>query len=499
MPSTAIATTSGPVAGREKAGVRAFKGIVYARADRFRPAAAPARWHEPQDCFEFGAVAPQLAGANLLGDEDCLSLNVWTPARIDRPLPVLFWIHGGAFITGAGSDYDGASLAARGPAVVVTVNYRLGPLGFLQLDKLGGRFAETTNLAMTDVVAALDWVRANIAAFGGDREQITLFGQSAGASMVTTLMTLPVAKGKFSRAIAFSGPGGGIVTAAHAIEVASHFLSELGLRQSQADQLFDLPVRQLLEAAQAASGKIARKISSGTLFGPALDGRLITEIPIDRVRAGTIRGCELWLGSCRDEMTMFMRSSPPAAMIASTEARIRRDFGDAGWDKLLRIYTATARADEDPVQALLTDAMWQRPMADLAAAQTEAGGRAWVSRFDHQPALAPFTTLGPSHGADNACLWADIPDFIERPVLGRRGGPMTPADIEVTATLQAAVLRFACEGQPYRSTVWKTYDAVKRCTAVFDSPFRVVDHPDRERHQAWVEIRIPQQRVAASA
>ena len=484
MRSSEVITTSGTVIGDDRDGVVCFRGIPFARAERFRRAAAPVPWRDPLPCLAFGPVAPQANGAALRADENCLNLNVWAPMRADAPLPVLFWIHGGAFITGAGSDYDGGFLAAHGPAVIVTINYRLGPLGFLQLDQLGGEFEQANNLAITDVLAALDWVRDNIAGFGGNPDQITLFGQSAGAAMVTTLMTLPQARGKFRRSVAFSVPGRRIATAAQAKEVTEGFLAALDLRRDQAGRMLTLPVDQLLAAAETTSRKIATRLPTGTLFGPVRDGEVIAEDPTDAVRRGATRDQALWLGSCRDEMEMFLRSTPPAAMITTTEAQIRRDCGDAGWDRLLACCRATASADEDPRQALLSDAMWHRPLAELAGNQAGAGGRVWLSRFDHRPNLAPFTTLGPTHGADNACLWAHIPAFVERPVLGRRGGPMTLADIEVTARLQASLLGFAAGHGPG----WEAFDSTTRCTAIFQSPFEVVRHPHPERHELWLTM-----------
>ena len=209
MLTNAVATTSGPVIGAAQGGVRAFKGVPFATARRFAGATPPPAWTEPRRCTDYGAYAPQPGHLDHADEASCLSLNIWTPAAVDRPLPVLVFIHGGAFVTGGGADYDGAFLAPHGPAVIVTINYRLGPLGFLQLHRHG--LDEANNLAISDALAALDWVRANIANFGGDPAAITLSGQSAGASMVIALATLPQARGKFIRALALSAPGRSII------------------------------------------------------------------------------------------------------------------------------------------------------------------------------------------------------------------------------------------------------------------------------------------------
>ena len=470
-------------------GVRAFKGIPFARADRFRRATPVPPWDAPLRATEFGPVAPQRGHVSVAGEAACLTLNIWTPAEASHSLlPVLFFIHGGAFVTGAGSDYDGNHLAKTGPAVIVTINYRLGALGFLQLHRLGGALRDANNLAITDVLAALDWVRANIAAFGGDPDAITLCGQSAGASLVVTLMTLPAARAKFARSIAFSMPGRGIMPATQGDDIADRLLAALELQPRDADRIITAPLEQIFAATDRVGREVAEQTAHGTLFGPVLDGAIIPRDPRDAVCDGVVRGQNLWLGCCRDEMAMFLRSDPPAAMIRVTEANVRASFGDAGWERLLTCYRYTARGHEDPREALLSDAMWHRPMAELARLQSDAGGQVWLSRFDHRPQLEPFLSQGPTHGADNACLWAHLPDFVERPVLGRAGGAMTADDIEVATRLQTGVLRFATEGRPADETIWPRFEPGSSRLAIFDNPFRVVTAADTPRQRMWLAL-----------
>ena len=372
---------------------------------------------------------------------------------------MLFFVHGGAFVTGGGADYDGGFLAAHGPAVIVTINYRLGPLGFLQLHRHG--LDQANNLAISDALAGLDWVHANIANFGGDPDAVTLSGQSAGASMVIALATLKQARGKFIRALALSAPGRNIMSADHADDVARRVLAELGLARDSG-AIASVPLPQLFAAVEKVGRRLADETSSGTVFGPVLDGAVIPREPRDVFADGSLREIPLWLGSCRDEMVMFLKSTPPAAMIRTTERNVRAAFGDAGWERLLDCYRATARPDEDPYEALLSDAFWHRPMADLALHHAAAGGAVWLSRFDHRPALEPFLSQGPTHGADNACLWAHLPNFIDRPILKRKGGPMTPADIDVAARFQSTLLRFVTTGRPDVAEVWPRFETGER-------------------------------------
>ncbi|UPK37379.1 carboxylesterase family protein [Bradyrhizobium sp. 186] len=485
MLTNAVPTTSGPIVGAEQAGVRAFKGVPFAIAPRFAKATPPPGWTEPRQCTDYGAYAPQPGHLDHADEASCLSLNIWTPAAADRPLPVLFFVHGGAFVTGGGADYDGGFLAAHGPAVIVTINYRLGPLGFLQLHRHG--LDEANNLAISDTLAALDWVRANIAKFGGDPDAITLSGQSAGASMVIALATLPQARGKFIRALALSAPGREIMSADHADDVARRVLDELELARDPG-MIAAVPLPQLFAAMERVGRRLADETASGTVFGPVLDGTVIPCEPRDVFAEGTLRDILLWLGSCRDEMAMFLKSTPPAAMIRVTERNVRAAFGDAGWERLLAYYRATARTDEDPYEALLSDAFWHRPMADLARHHVAAGGAVWLSRFDHRPALEPFLSQGPTHGADNACLWAHLPDFIDRPILRRKGGPMTPADIDVAARLQAGVLRFVTTGIPDLADAWPRFEPGKEPLAILSQPFHIVPLNEGARFRVWAEL-----------
>ena len=487
MLTKAVSTTNGPVVGVEQNGVRAFKGVPFAASRRFAKAVPPRSWTEPRRCTEYDAYAPQPGHLDHADEDRCLSLNIWTPSVVDRPLPVLFWIHGGAFVTGGGADYDGTFLAAQGPAIIVTINYRLGPLGFLQLHRHGGELNEANNLAALDALAALDWVGANIANFGGSPDAVTLFGQSAGASMVIALATQPLAKGKFRGAIAFSAPGRGVMSGDHADEVAHRLIAELQLKSRPA-AIAAVPLTQLFAAVQSVGRQLADETESGSLFGPVLDGAVISRDPAEAIAAGALRNIPLWLGSCRDEMTMFLKSTPPAAMIRTTERQIRSSCGDAGWEQLLACYRATIRAGEDPLEALLSDAFWHRPAADLARRQAAVGGAVWLSRFDHQPALEPFLSQGPTHGADNACLWARLPNFVDRPILRRLGGPMTLSDIEVAARLQASVLRFIIDGAPDKAEFWPEFEPRAGHIAVFDRPFRLGRVDDGERFRLWSDL-----------
>ncbi|WP_138759627.1 carboxylesterase family protein [Modestobacter altitudinis] len=473
-----VPTGSGPVVGRVAGTVRSWRGIAYATAERFGPAGPAPSWAGTRDATAPGPVGVQWTPAgSLTGTEDCLTLDVYAPDDVPGPLPVLFWVHGGAFQTGAAADYDGSVLAAAGPAVVVAVSYRLGPFGFLQL---GTAEAPDPSPALTDLLAALDWVGREIAAFGGDPDRITLVGQSAGASLVCAL--LATSAGQRARAAVAFSVGGPVLEPAEAVDVAARTLHQLGVPRTDLAALRTLPAEAVMAAAATVARESRRQRLGGVVWGPVLDGTVLAVQPAVAVATGALRDTALWFGSCRDEMTMFLQHGSGDA-VAVARARV----GGARFDRLHAVYAATARPGEDPVQALLTDEMWVQPVWELAQAQVSAGGRAWVSRWDHSPGLPPYDRLGPTHGADNACLWAHPPRFVERPLLARPAADMTDADQAVTAVLHDAVLGMVRAGTPATGELvdWVPYEPAARCTAVFDATSRVESDPAGQRRRAW--------------
>ena len=286
-PATAT-TTAGKIRGTVDAGVYAFKGVPYgastAGPGRFQPPAKPKPWTGVRDATALGPRSPQLPSLfhgfvppeiepqdrdEMMG-EDCLVLNVWTPTLDrDRKLPVMVWLHGGGYTSGSGGFimYDGTHLARKHDVVVVTVNHRLAALGYLYLAGLGAqRYASSSNMGNLDIVAALEWVRDNIAAFGADPGNVTLFGQSGGAGKVSSLMAMPAAHGLFRRAIVQSGAAVKGISREAATKDAERFLERLNLKPRQVDQLQEVTVEQILKASNEGSGPPLN-------FGPVVDGQ----------------------------------------------------------------------------------------------------------------------------------------------------------------------------------------------------------------------------------
>lgn len=300
-----VQTSSGPVAGYIDGGVFTFKGIPYAKAERFMPATDPDPWTEVRPCRAFGPTCPQDKRAGWYDDnqafamhwddgfpdEDCLRVNIWTGGlKNGVKRPVMVWLHGGGFRAGSGQElisYDGTNLARDHGVVVVTLNHRLNVLGFLDLSAYGAKYAQSGNVGMTDIVKALQWVRDNIAAFGGDPGNVTIFGQSGGGGKVSTLMAMPSAKGLFTKAIVESGSITELLDPRFSRRIGAKTVEALGIRPARIDELAEVPYEKLLAAYNGAlaavreesrqDGTLPENFLSAILFGqtPVVDGEVI--------------------------------------------------------------------------------------------------------------------------------------------------------------------------------------------------------------------------------
>ena len=285
-----IATVkTGQLRGSTDGNIHVFKGIPYGAptggVNRFKPPQPPKSWNGVRDALKFGDRCPQMAvsGGNeprtgaVSTSEDCLVLNVWTPGLRDgKKRPVMVWLHGGGYVSGSGASpvYDGARLAQRGDTVIVTLNHRLNAFGFLYLSHgAGPEYADSGNVGQLDLIAALQWVRDNIAEFGGDPQLVTIFGESGGGSKVGTLMAMPLAKGLFHRGILQSGFGLTAVTAEEATKTTDGVLAALNLNRSQVRQLTTVPMEKLQEAVRKVTGGMPMGV------GPVLDGRSVPRHP----------------------------------------------------------------------------------------------------------------------------------------------------------------------------------------------------------------------------
>ena len=306
---SSVRTSNGPVAGYIDDGVYIYKGVPYAKAERFMPATSPDAWSEVRPCRAYGPTCPQDKRAGWYDDnqafamhwddgypdEDCLRINIWTSGiNDDGRRPVMVWLHGGGFRAGSGQElvsYDGSNLAREHGVVVVSLNHRLNVLGFLDLSAYGEKYAQSGNVGMTDIVKALEWVRDNIAGFGGDASNVTVFGQSGGGGKVCTLMAMPSAKGLFSKAIVQSGSITELMHPKYSRRVGAATVEALGIKASDINELSNLPYGKLLEAYNKAlaivreearqDGFVSENFLNSILFGqlPVVDGEVIPNQP----------------------------------------------------------------------------------------------------------------------------------------------------------------------------------------------------------------------------
>ena len=483
-----VETRHGRVEGlRRDEGILEFRGIPYAAPPvgerRFRPPAAPEPWDGVRPATEWAAVAAQNAsmverifgGRPTRWSEDSLVLNVWTPAVDDASRPVMVWIHGGAFTTGSGAVpwYHGDTFARDG-VVLVTINYRLGPFGFLHLAGLGGEgFAGAGNAGLLDQVAALRWVRDNVAAFGGDPANVTVFGESAGAMSIGALLGVPAARGLFTRAIMQSGATANVHCRDDADANAAELLSIAGIG---VDDVRDVPGERLLEAA----GELERRrIGKALAFQPVVDGAVLPRPPIDAVRDGEAADITLVVGTTADEWRLFSFIDP--RMQGMDDVRLQAHaaalFGDH--DRAVRgieIYRRERPSAfaADVFGAIVTDCIFRIPAIRLAEAQTAAGGTAHAYLFSWAS-----TAFG---GMLGSCHALDVPfafDHLASPGVDVFTGGSAPQSL--ADAMHGAWVRFATTGAPG----WPAYDVDRRPTMRLDATSSVVDDPHGAERAAW--------------
>jgi para-nitrobenzyl esterase len=494
---------SGTIEGVEENGVQIFRGIPFARppvdALRF---AAPQReeaWSGTRKCHEFGPSAPQSPMALPLPgmevgpiDEDCLYLNVYTPAADDERRPVMVWIHGGGFVIGSGSQpiYHGAPLAKRGDVVVVTTNYRLGPLGFLHLPDLCPEIEGAVgNAGIRDQIAALEWVKENIAAFGGDPENVTIFGESAGGMSVGTLLAAPAARGLFQRAIPQSGAAHNVHTRETATEVARHFLEELGISPADAAKLREIPADKLLDTHRQTVLKLGTSV--GLLaFQPLVDGDSLPEPPLAAVQAGHAAGVDLLVGTTRDEWKLFGFLDPSIAKLdeAGLAGRLAPQVGgeDAA-ARVLEAYRAPreggAATPQDLFFAIETDRVFRIPAIRLAEAQQHHHDGVYMYLFTWESPMMGGA-LGSCHAIELPFVFGQIGADGSELFVG--GGPEAE---RLAAQTMDAWLAFARSGDPRHDGLpggrWPAYEPSRRSTMRLGRETICEDAPADGERAVW--------------
>jgi para-nitrobenzyl esterase len=495
-PGSVVDTTSGKIRGTSEGRIQAFKGVPYGAptggSARFMPPAKPKPWTGVKDTVTLGLRCPQ-GPSGLVPEwgkmdreepsgEDCLCLNVWTAGLKDGgKRPVMVWLHGGGFSSGSDgfTCYDGTNLALNHDVVVVGINHRLNVFGFLYLADIGGeQFAHSTNIGMLDIVAALEWVRDNIANFGGDPANVTIFGQSGGGGKVSTLLAMPAATGLFHRAIAQSGVNLKGVSRADATKTAELILAKLNLKPAQAADLRKLPADQLVSAiGGGAAGNPALRLA------PVVDGHTLPADPFDPVAPKVSANVPLMIGSTETEITFRANTKYDPLDDAALHARVKQDLhlDDTATDRLISVYKkGRPKSDNLDLYLILASDNWLRVNVNLEAERKAALGAAPVYTYY-------FTWRSPVRGGQIRSMHTmDIPFVFDNVEIAKvEVGSGSPQQV-LASRMSAAWAAFARSGNPNTKNLpsWPAYDAKKRATMIFDNQCNVANDPHGEERAA---------------
>jgi para-nitrobenzyl esterase len=488
-----IATTrAGQVRGCIEDGVNVFKGVRYGAdtaATRFAAPRAPEPWTGVVDALAYGASTPQAQGGDGGGlfkswrqdpplpmSEDCLFLNVWTPAlRDDGKRPVMVWLHGGGFVTGSGSSYayDGGRLARRGDAVVVSVNHRLNSFGHLYLGEFGERYADSGNAGILDLVQALEWVRDNIAEFGGDPGNVMIFGESGGGCKVSLLMAMRIAKGLFHRAVVQSGPLIQVTPAETAKKGARAVVEKLGLGHVTIDQILTRPARDIQRAVRAATAEGAGAVAAQ----PVLDGRSVARHPFHPDAAPEGLAVPMMIGVNRTEHSLLTGAARPelfdltwetiaAALAPSTPGYDAAEIV-AGYRKLHPSFSPA-----NLYFTITSDRTFLRTSVSQADRKADQGGApVWFYILDWNTPVDGGKWLCP-HALDIGFVFDNVAKSDSMSGIG-------PDQQRMADVMSESWLAFARSGDPNHAAIpaWPAYDSRRRATMIFDLEPRVVDDP----------------------
>jgi len=500
-----VDTTHGRVEGAWHHGVARFAGMPFAAPPlgelRFRPPQPVEPWDGVRDATEFGPICPQnpsmmdalFGGESEVWNEDCLYLNVWTTdVEPDERRPVMVWIHGGGFEMGSGSSplYHGEAFARSG-VVLVTLNYRLGALGFLELGGLDPSYAGSGNVGLLDQVAALEWVRANIASFGGDPDDVTIFGESAGGMSVSLLMAMPRARGLFRRVIAQSGAAAAGRDPVDARADATSFLAEAELDSVQAavdaDVTTLLAAHARMSAARMADPEAAVRAHGNPLaflpFRPVADGGEVPADPLAAIAGGAAAGVSLVLGTTLEEWKLFALATPPAADEAALLARLGLlcDRPERALEAYRTEHPDASLADLEC--AVLTDVVFRVPASELADAQAPHAP-VFQYRWDwSSPALGGM--IGASHAIEIPFVF----DLVEDQRLHVFVGPEAPKPL--ARAVHEAWVAFATDGTPSADGLpeWPRVTAERRPVLRFDTTSTLLEQPQATTLNFWSEQR----------
>jgi len=497
-------TTYGPVRGISGSRALAWKGIPYAAPPvgdlRFRAPQPPKPWTEVADGGRYGFVCPQPPvpvfpldlGADQ--DEDCLSVNIWAPSgtKPGDGKPVMVWVHGGAYVLGSGSQplYDGRRLSSEGDVVVVTLNYRLGVFGFLDLFGMGsGRRQFDSNVGLRDVLAALAWVRDNIAAFGGDPARVTLFGESAGAGVVTALLAVPQAEGLFAAAIAQSSPATSVYTHDRAQRVTHMVLDHLGIAAADAGQLVHVDVRSLISATKQVFDEIPLRSPGTVAFVPVIDGDLLHDYPVQAAREGRTHPVPLIIGTNKNEAALFRLMRSP--LLPITPRAITSMFNDIAAEQpdmalptVEELSSSYARyRGSGSGLSIASDVGFRMPSVWLAEGHSRVAP-VYLYRFDYATPIMKLLLVGAAHATELPYVWGTL--GAPKDVTLKLGG--TKSAKSVSKRMRSRWVNFAASAKPVGlpdDPEWSPYQEADRACLVINHEDRIIYDSDAKIREAW--------------
>jgi para-nitrobenzyl esterase len=501
-----VTTTSGKIEGTYKNGLYRFSGVPYAAPPvgkrRWLPPEPAEAWSGVRPAQRFAAIAPQNPMEIQIitppepepQDENCLYLNVWTPGLDDARRPVMVWIHGGAFTTGSGSSlvYNGRTLATRGNTVIVTINYRLGVLGFLNLNEVTrGKIPATGNEGLLDQAFALNWVRDNIAAFGGDQDNVTTFGESAGGMSVGSLLALPKARGLFHKAIPQSGAAHSVSSMERAVKVTKMFLDILGMKSGDTEGLRSLTVKRLMDAQKELAARALDWRSGlgglGLPLQPVVDGKVLPQLPIAAIANGSADNIPILVGTTLEEARLFNITDQNISKMdeARLLRRCQRLVPTVDAASLVETYRKArdkrgqSTTPAELFMAIQTDKGFRMPAIRLAESHSRRHQPTYAYLFTWKsPALGG--SLGACHALELGFLFGNFePNF---------SGTGPEADA-LARNIQDAWLAFARTGNPSTKSLgeWPQYGD-HRETMLLGRECSIVAAPYDEERRAWEAI-----------
>jgi para-nitrobenzyl esterase len=499
-----VDTAYGRVRGVDDGTVTSWRGVRYAAPPvgelRWRAPEPPERWTGVADATRVGPVCPQPTDPRIPIDlgapqgDDSLTLNVWASSDTesgDRK-PVMVWVHGGAYVLGSAAQplYRGKALARDGDAVIVTANYRLGAFGFLDLSSFSTeRTRFESNLGLRDVLFALQWVRDNIAAFGGDPGRVTLFGESAGAGIVTTLLASPAAAGLFSSAIAQSSPATSVYDTSRSRVIARQFLETLGVGVDDVDRLRDAPISELLAASKRLFDEVPVRTPGTLAYAPIVDGELVPDYPVAVARAGGTHPVPLIIGTNKHEAALFRFMKSPLMPI--TPMAIKAMFEQIAAEQPglqlpseAQLGSAYRGRGKTPGMGVARDIGFRMPSIWFAEGHS-AVAPVYAYRFDWSTPMLRLIRLGAAHATELPYVWGNLVAGSKDPTF-KLGG--LKAGTAVSERIRTRWLNFAAGGEPVGppgEPRWRPYRDGDRATLMIDKRDTVVEDPDRPLRAAW--------------